>query len=408
MKKALSVLVLVFCLASPAFSQIRMGGWGRIVWLPVFIDQEGEPRSVLQSPWGEEPGFEFMLTAASTNIGVDVGILVEKGLLEKGQFNQIANAKVWWSPNRYFKLHLGAGRAAALRGKFYSSSGAYSYARGRHTGITSQAGDNEPIVKIDDGDGIFSRFNVSRLGVITEITPMPGLYVGAAIMPEYKGNKGNTAEDVYKGVHAAVGYEIRGIGHARVGYVGGGAGDGTIANPSRNNDFSLDKRLEAAFALTALPGGFFADIGMKYSLEKHPGTIIERTGFCLENPLYIAMGIMYSGIPSLKIGLAVDGHFAGTAIKGVDHGTITSAPQIAFNIYPAYDLGFCEIGGDLTYGAQFGDVKGENDKQVLGFGGYVQKNYSSGNFRVGVYANAPMDDGQKWGMTLPVWITYSF
>jgi hypothetical protein len=215
MKKLVNILAVIFCLASPVSAQIRMGGLGRIVWAPVFIDEEGVPRSVLQAPWGEEPGFEFMMNAASENIGVDVGILVEKGLLEKGQFNQIANAKAWWSPNRYFKLHLGSGRVAALRGKMYGSTGGYAYARGRHTGITTQAADNEPIVKIDDGDGIFSRFNLSRLGVITEITPMAGLYIGAAIMPEYKGNRGNYAEDVYKGVHAAVGYEIRGIGLAR-------------------------------------------------------------------------------------------------------------------------------------------------------------------------------------------------
>jgi hypothetical protein len=400
MKKLLIMAAVVFCIASPAFTQIRIGGWGRIVWAPVFIDQEGEPRSVLQAPWGEEPGFEFMMNAATANIGVDVGILVEKGLLEKGQFNQIANAKAWWSPNRYFKIHLGSGRVQTLRGKIYGSTGGYAYARGRHTGITTQAADNEPIVKIDDGDGIFSRFNLSRLGTIMELTPMPGLYVGAAVMPEYKGNKGNYAEDVYRGIHAAIGYEIRGLGHARLGYVGGGAGDGTVANPSRNNDFSLDKRFEAAFALNALPGGIFADIGMKYSMEKHPGTIIERTGFCLENPLYVAMGLMYSGIPNFKFGFVIDGHFMGTAD--------ISAPQIAFNIYPSYDLGICEIGGDFTYGAQFGDTEGANDKKMFGFGVYGQKAYSTGNFRVGIYANAPMNEGQKWGFTIPVWITYSF
>ena len=404
MKKLIIALSIIFIWLTPVYPQVRIGGWGRIVWQPLFIGQDGEPRSVLQAPWGEEPGFEFMMNAATANIGVDVGILVEKGLVEKGQFNQIANAKVWWSPNRYFKLHLGSGRVSPLRGKFYSSTGGYAYARGRHTGLTTQAADNEPVVKIDDGDGIFSRFNVSRMGAIAEITPIPGLFIGTAVMPEWKGNQGNLAEDVYKGIHAAAGYEIRGVGHARVGYVGGGAGDGTVANPSRNNDFSLDRRLEAAMSLNSLPGGFFADMGLKYSLEKRPGTITERTGFCLENPLYAAMGITYAGVPNLSIGLALDGHFAGTAD--------ISAPQIAFNIYPTYNLGFMEVGGDFTFGAQFGDRLGVNDKKMLGFGVYGQKSYGNGNFRAGIYANAPMNKeankDERWGLAIPVWITYSF
>ena len=142
------------------------------------------------------------------------------------------------------------------------------------------------------------------------------------------------------------------------------------------------------------------DIGLKYSLEKHPGTLTERTGFSLENPLYLALGVMFTGVPNLNLGFVMDGHFAGSA-------TI-SAPQIAFNIYPAYNLGFCEIGADFTFGAQFGDKKGVNDKKMLGFGVHAQKTYSSGSFRVGIYANAPMDEGQKWGMSFPIWITYSF
>lgn len=412
MRKPVSALIIIFCLASPAFSQIRMSGWGRTVFVPFLLDQDEELRSVVHAPWGEEPDLEFYINGVSPNVGVDVGILVEKGSVEKGLFNQIANAKVWWSPNRYFKLHIGAGRVQDLRGKMYSSSGAYAYARGRHTGISSQAGDNEPIVKIDDGDGIFSRFNLSRLGAIAELTPMPGLYIGAAVMPEYNGDKGNLTKDTLQGIHAAAGYDIRGIGFARVGYIGGGRGnDGIIANSSRNNDFSLDKRIEAAFYTTLIP--YVAmDFGLKYSLEEHPGTLLDRTGFSLENPLYLALGLMYTGVENLRLGFAMDGHFAGTAKAHIhsiiSRDPITSAPQIAFNIFPVYDIGYCDIGGDFTYGVQMGDEKGINDKQILGFGVFAQKNYSNGNFRMGIYANAPMDDGQKWGMAVPIWITYSF
>jgi len=152
--------------------------------------------------------------------------------------------------------------------------------------------------------------------------------------------------------------------------------------------------------------GLLADIGFKISREEHPG-ILEQPGFSLENPIYIALGVMYSGIENLRIGFAMDGHFAGSA-KTSEGGRVTSAPQIAFNIYPSYNTGFCDLGIDFTFGAQFGDEKGVNDKKMLGFGVYGQKQYGHGNVRMGVYANAPMNEGQNWGMSIPVWITYSF
>lgn len=403
MKKLLSVLVLVLCLASPAFSQLRMNGWGRAVWVPLFLSQDEKWRSTVQSSYGDEPDIEFIFSASSTNIGVDVGVLVQAQ-----QFNQIGNAKVWWRPDSHFKLHVGLGRVATLRGKVEASTGAYAYARGRVTGITAPSGKDDPILMINDGDGIFSRFNLSKMGAIMEITPIEGLFIGAAVAPEFTLNSGLEAKDVYRGVHAAAGYEIKDIGLARLGFIGGGSEtdpQGKVGNAAQNWDFSYDRRVEAAFALTALPG-ILADIGFKYSLEKHPG-ILDQPGFSLENPLYLALGVMYSGIENLKLGFALDGHFAGNA-KVSEGDNVTSAPQIAFNIYPTYNIGFCDIGADFTYGVQFGDEKGMNDKQMLGFGVHGHKQYGHGNVRIGVYLNAPMNDGQKWGMSLPVWLTYSF
>jgi hypothetical protein len=404
MKRTLSLLVVALCFAAPVFSQLRMNGWGRAVWVPVFTDQEGNPRSTVQSTWGDEPGLEFMFTASSTNIGVDVGVTVGTQ-----QFNQIGNAKVWVKPNNWSKLHIGLGRVPTLRGKVESSTGSYAYARGRITGLTAGSGINEPILVIGDGDGIFSRFNLSKMGAIIELTPVSGLFIGAALAPEFTLNSGLLAEDVYKGLHAAAGYEIPGVGLFRVGYAGGGSEkdiQGKVGNASQNWDFSWDRRVEVAFALTSVPK-LIADFGIKYSLEKRPG-VMDQPGFSLENPFYLALGLLYSGIDNLKLGFAMDGHFMGKAKAGENGSVVTSAPQIAFNIYPTYNIGFCDIGADFTYGVQFGDLKGVNDRQMLGFGVHAQKPYGHGNLRIGVYANAPMNDDQKWGVAVPIWITYSF
>ncbi|MCL2126768.1 MAG: hypothetical protein FWH38_00820 [Treponema sp.] len=403
MKKTLTALALAACIAAPVFSQLRMNGWGRAVWVPLFIDQKGDLRSTVQASYGEQPDFEFMFTASSTNVGVDVGVIVNAV-----QFNQIGNAKVWIRPNNYFKLHVGLGRVSTLRGKVESSTGAYSYARGRVTGLTAPSGKDEPALVIADGDGIFSRFNLSKMGAILEITPIEGLFIGAALAPEFTMNSGLLAKDVYRGLHAAAGYEIKDVGHFRLGFIGGGSENdpqGKVGNASQNWDFSWDRRVEAAFALTAFPG-VLADFGFKYSLEKHPGTL-DQPGFSLENPLYLALGLMYTGIDNLSLGFAIDGHFAGKASIS-DGDRTTSAPQIAFNIYPTYNIGFCDIGADFTFGFQTGDEEGINDKQMLGFGVHAQKQYGHGNLRIGVYANAPMNEGQKWGMSIPVWVTYSF
>lgn len=408
MKKTLTVLMLLAMLAAPSFAQMRMNGWGRAVWVPVFVNQDGEARSTLQAPWGEEPDFEFMFTAQSTNIGVDLGILAKPQVIA-----QAANAKVWWKPNNYFKLHIGLGRVATMRGKVGSSTGGYAYARGRLAGLTAPNGKDEPIVQIDDGDGIFCRFNLYKMGAIMEITPIPGLFIGTAVAPHWIKDSGLLAEDVYKGMHAVVGYEIKDIGLFRVGFIGGGpdGSNGETANAGQSFDFSYDRRLEAAFALTSLPG-FLIDLGMKYSLEYHPGNL-SAAGFSLENPLYLALGVMYTGIPNLGLGFAADGHFAGTAKLGKKDKNdelfiTTSAPQIAFNIYPTYNFGIFSAGLDFTYGVQFGDVKNLNDKQMLGFGAHIQKQYGHGNVRGGIYLNAPMNEGQEWGLSVPVWITYSF
>jgi hypothetical protein len=393
-------MALAMCLSAPVFSQMRMNGWGRVVWVPYFIDQQEDPRSTLQAPWGDRPDLEFMFAASSTNIGVDLGVMVAPN-----EFYQIGNAKVWWRPNQYFKLHLGSGRVPTLRGKVPSSTGGYAYARGRLTGLSNPTGKDDPVIMIDDGDGIFSRFNLTDQGAILELTPIEGLYIGAAVAPQWIKDGGNLAETVYKGIHAVIGYEIKDIGHLRLGFIGGNEEDGETANASKNWDFSYDRRIEAAFALTAVQN-LLVDTGFKYSLHEHPG-ILAQPGFSLENPLYIALGVVYSGIENLSLGFAIDGHFAGTA-KMEDGDAVTSAPQIAFNIYPTYSLSICDIGADFTYGMQFGDEEGLNDRKLLGFGVHAQKSYGHGNFRIGIYVNAPMNEDQKLGMSIPTWITYSF
>jgi hypothetical protein len=410
MKKFFVLFLLACCVTLSAFSQVRWNGWGKVVWVPLYVDQTEKAKSVTQAANGSLPAFEFYMSAASDNIGVDVGVGIGQitmppstGISDLGLV-QIANAKAWWKANNYFKLHVGVGRVATLRGKIESSSGMYAYTIGRLTGITPKIFE-KPVVLIDDGDGIFSRFNLSNSpsspnwGAIFEITPIRGLFVGAAVAPGT--GSGRLAESVYRNAHIAAGYEINNIGHVRVGYIGGepkAPDDAGKGRAGANWDFSYDARLEAAFALTAVPG-LLADFGFKYSLEERPG-ILAQPGFALENPLYMALGVVYTGIEKITIGFAMDGHFAGKAD--------ISAPQIAFNIYPSYNLGFMTVGADITYGMQFGDIESVNDNKMFGFDVYAHKQYGHGSIRGGFALNAPMNKGEKLGVSFPIWIVYSF
>jgi hypothetical protein len=395
-------MVLAGCIAGTAFAQLRMNGWGRAVWVPVYIDQTDDPKTTTQSSYGAEPDLEFMFSASAEHVGVDVGMLVIPG--NPGQFSQVANGKVWWKPNNYLKLHIGSGRVDALRGKVPASTGSFYYATGRLTGTAMLTGKGEPILGIYDGDGIFSRFNVAQMGAIAEITPMPGLYLGAAVAPNT--GTGLVAEDVYQGIHAVAGYQINDIGLVRVGYIGGSTNptNKASANAGANWDFSWDKRIEAAFNLTAIPN-FNIDFGLKYSLEDHPG-ILSQAGFLLENPLYLAFALQVKPVDKLMIGFAADGHFAGKA-DSAEGDAITSAPSIAFNLYPEYDLGAFVVGADITYGMQLGD-EDDNARKLFGFGVYAHKAFGHGNVRGGVYYNAPIEDGEVFGLSFPIWITYSF
>ena len=391
LKMMMCAAVLLFFTAAPVFSQMTLGGWGRMVFVPVFIDVDGDVRSVVHAPWSEEGAMEFSISGVSINIGLDFNMVVMRDRVD-----QIGLAHVWWRPNPFLRMSIGMGRAAQLRG-MEATSGSLPYSRGRLTRHTNMT---DPFVRIDDGDGIFSRFNLERMGALFEITPMPGLFIGLAFAPDFNNDRGSLFVDTMQGVHAAVGYNLPGIGLFRVGYIGPGQGAaGNIANAGNNPDFSLDQRIEAAFRLNMMPN-FAIDVGFKWSLEQNPGTL-SVAGFSLQNPLYAAFVVRYTGVRDLTITLAAEGHFLGNAD--------TSAPQIAFNLFPMYNLrANLYVGADISFGMQLGDQAGVNDRQVLGFGGFIHRSYSNGNVRAGVFANAPMNDGQQWGMSVPIWITYFF
>jgi hypothetical protein len=110
------------------------------------------------------------------------------------------------------------------------------------------------------------------------------------------------------------------------------------------------------------------------------------------------------------IGFAADGHFAGKA-DSAKGDSVTSAPSIAFNLYPEYNLGAVVLGADITFGAQLGsddDKANGNARKLFGLGVYAHKTFGHGNARAGIYYNAPIEEGEFWGMSFPMWITYSF
>jgi hypothetical protein len=187
----------------------------------------------------------------------------------------------------------------------------------------------------------------------------------------------NTIKDVYESIQAAVGYTIKNIGLARVGYFG------EIKDDPKKNiavaDLERNKRIEAAFAFTGLEG-LVIDTGIKYFFE-------DEADF----PVTTAAGVSFQKIPFILRG-RIDVGFGG------DTDT-----RFATNVNPSMFLSEkINVGADVLFG-----IQGE-DKN-LGFDTYVQWLYSNGSVKTGAAFTMPLNGGpEKLGWAIPVVFEYWF
>jgi hypothetical protein len=274
MKKLVSVLFALLLVGSFAFAAdpgITLGGWGRMMFSPTMGGDAYDDNVTVMAPsWAEGGRVRFDVAGNSDNAGFLAQVATNGDKLYISD-----QAKIWVKFNDMFKVQAGRIKQDVLRGKI---------------------GDD---AFFGDPDAVFQRF-YPRSGLLLDVTPMEGVYIGAAIdaatpMTTITGvddagepiESKETAfsintEDAMKNIQIGFGYVIPELGHLRVQYVG--ADDvtkrytadtiadilenlGLVAGAAYLDAAEADeaKYINVAFAYTAMEG-LVVDVGAKLQL----------------------------------------------------------------------------------------------------------------------------------------------
>jgi len=372
MKKLIAILVVFALFTSTAFAaDVFFGAWGRGDFVPlrfgIPVVGDNITTASTEVSWGGAPAFGFDFTLDGGEIGF-------KGNIKISDYNVGGNeaAYTWWKPLDAFQLTIGWARWEVLRG----AGGPESFAGYAKAGSFGE-------------EALFARFDtVGAVGPILQLTPIENLYVGVAIrtgtnsigwydsdgddVDDAWGDDGNVAElgDIFKyGGQYALGYDIPGIGLARVGYFG--------------ND---KQKIQVAFALKAVDG-VFVDFGFSF---KTADDLKDGAGNNIQLNLVgnVDLGDM------INIWFGINGEF-GKKDSGL----------LQFGLNPTFKLDFADIGLGFYIGFPLED----DAKATLGFDLYLAKNVGGGTFKAGVAVGIePVGASDNVVLIqIPIEITYS-
>lgn len=319
-----------------------------------------------------------------------------EGIANSGTGNPTARVEnflqAWWSPTEWLRLDAGRFDDDRLRGR---------------------VGDDEMSMfslHMFDHDQIFNRIRM-RNGFMVSSTPAEGLLLAVGL--RHLVNNDNQAPtgpylvttrsrngDVWRNIHAAVGYTIDGVGLVRAQYIG-------------DMNTAIADRVEVAFALTAVDG-MVLDIGGKVPFAFDIAGGVER-----QNNFGASLGVRYDlgGVP-LELAARVDALFGG-GDTGAGFET-SAAPVINAHLWPSFDLDFARLllnFGVEWIGAETHTAAGTTTTTAdgglrLGVGLSLQRNlFGNSRVRGGVaYRFAGEVNGvQERGVfTIPLFFEYSF
>ena len=363
MKRLFAVLLVAALVMGGAFAQISFGAWGRGVFVPV---QGGagveDPTATTMASWGGNPRIGFTIRGESDNIGFQVDMTGNLADIGVGD-----NARIWWKANDMFKVLIGKTQGDALRGKISDAP-----LGGMIFGWRNK-----------DNDALFTRFYPQR-GALVEITPMDGLFIGASVDTNLGDGSPAPVKDVYtQTLQVGAGYNIDGIGHIRVQYVGGAIGTNGIpalVYDGAGDVISNGGRIEAAFALGMIDG-VTIDIGGKIPFDS------DKMG--------------YTAMVGAAANFAIDN--IGVTAR-VDATIADPTTNIQIYAIPSFGLDFATIGLDGVVEMNMGD------ETYVGFGvaPWIKKGYSNGYVQLGVAFTKGAWDGAELGWSVPVIFEYWF
>ena len=471
---------LITLTAANVFAQvadgISFGAWGRGVFAPlvVFSDainasgdtvKDHQNGNVFAGTGSTKANYgfeqEFYLTGAFNNVGFQFGLAfdgesVGGSVTSDRYWYNYLGAAIWVTPlgNEWLKVTGGTFYDDTLWGKIGETNDGFEEFVLPHV--------------IDDAkgeDAIFTRFGGhygKNLGFMLGSSPLEGLFIGARVnAPGLWGTPGefNRADDVYRYIQVGAGYEIPGIGHARLQYLGGYSGkvsfkraqkyiddtgvnfDGA-GNPWGNpipaslepNGFHNNPaRMEAAFALTAVEG-LLVDIGCKIYFPVtvegklyFPAADYQEPYKKTSGGFAVSAAAEYKFLNDFSITGRVDSAF-GAYVRTAEgdknyHDTNETLPTVDFRLSPAYNMGFAQVGLDFGFqmkGNQI-DKNGEpfdpsKASSRWGIGAFIKRSFTNGHIKAGVTytsPDVPANEAEKTRIAhkmiqIPVILEYSF
>jgi len=501
MKKIIVFTAVLFLTAVSVFAQsmnarledgISFSAWGKGAFSPLIvysdaIDANGDAKpdykfGNLYVGTGSTRQFfgfeqEFSLTGSSDYIGFQFGLAFDGEAVNietqnKYWYNGLG-AAIWVKPlgNDWLKVTGGTFIDETLRGKIGKINDGFE--EFVLPGLDFYRSD---IAGTGSKDDIFQSFGQqgiafeNNLGFMLSSSPIKGLFIGARVnAPGLWGaavdSAGNRAEDVYRNIQVGAGYEIPGVGHARIQYLGGYAGklslkrtqdyindanidypvgattpDNLINGVNPSDWHSNPARMEAAFAFTGLEN-LLVDIGFK---AYFPITTSGKLQFPSQdyNLPYLKSS------KGFKISAAFDYSLAALNVDIINNFSIKARVDTAFGAYrrlsedaenlydslsdkftldarvvPSYNFGFMEIGFDFGYQMRGNEIEADGKPKEpslaesrWGIGAFVKKGFPNGYIKAGVTYTSPKEyedkdfkarEAEKL-IQIPVILKYSF
>ncbi|MDR2953075.1 MAG: hypothetical protein LBU82_07515 [Treponema sp.] len=456
MNRRIIIFTVILILASAnVFAQLADGisfnAWGRGVFLPLIVrsdpvDQNGDVQkdnlgntyAAIGSTRGGKHGFEqeLYLKGDLNYVGFQLGLTFDGEAIKADppmSWYNYLGAAIWVKPfgNEWLKVTGGTFLDETLRGKIGEVNG------GWENFVLPKARYKDDIFNAFGANGIHE--NVQNLGLMLSSSPLEGLFIGArvnaAVLEDVPKAR---AESVYRFFQLGAGYEISGIGHVRLQYLGGylgkesynalqkyiddekivysGTGDPFTSIPRQLNPnqwHGSPARMEAAFALKAVEN-LLVDFGLKCYFPVITGGTLEFPTAKYEDKYLESWGGMAIGagaiydINAFNITGRVDSTFGAYKRNSKDDKNFyddSSKPlTLDIRLVPSYDLGSVneklantKVGLDFGFAILEGnkiDVDGKpydpsTARFRWGIGAFISKNFSNGYIKTGVTYTSP-------------------
>jgi hypothetical protein len=439
MKKLIVLVTLGFLLTLSAFAQLSVGAYAKSYWVPyrLTVPEEGEVRhtTAVQVPWGGPDisagiNFDGWSEFAGLHLGLDVAY---------GAGNQTAHPLsatgggwVWIKPLQFARLetltlYLGNPTNDTLTGKITGSNlGTYvlnvnnsssrlEYSSPEYNIFTRL--DPYPWGNADQKNNVYWP-RVSAAAMLT-YEPVERLFIGAFFAPELvkivdwdlkigealwpstasvNGDKLGDAgidqdyydvKEVYKKIQIGAGYDIPGIGFARLQYIG------------------MRNTIEAAFQVKSL-GDLVIDAGVKIPFE---GTNEDDAStYKKKKDFQASLAATYRNYDFRLTG-RVDTAFLGSDSSGPT--VKQNGLDLVAYLIPSYEFKFGTVGADIGFEyAQKDEVNNwKEDSMQAGAALWYQNKAGAGTFKTALAARTPLtwnDSKSAFELFIPIVVEIGF